>query len=144
MTAPVYLDAQYRYAGDDWTGDRAFVFTIFQTDASGNLTTTPQDISGSTPSGILGYRPQSRPENRSARPYIDPKLYNIGMQIMLTGTVTDGPNGVFELTLTSDQTVFPRQRIEDVQFAPSLLVLKARLTDASGKGTQGLVPVYVL
>ena len=134
MTVPAYLAAQYRYAGDDWSGDRAFVFTVFQTDANGNPTTTPVDITGYTPSGLL----QPRVSGACGS--------NVASQI-LSGTVTNGPDGVFELSLPAGVTAqYPRQTIDDVSAgAVSLLLLRARLTDTTPSlGTQGIVPVFVL
>lgn len=160
------LPAQYRFAGDDWDDDGAFVFTFYTVlptfdPVTGSVISPGQvrDLTGCSFSGTVSYRPRPRYTYQLAdasfrNPYGPPGQFvpssvPPASQAMV-GSV-DVPDGQATLTLSADRTIYPRQDYADV-WTPgvhgfelaSLLEVRGRLTDPHSKTTtQGVIPLFV-
>lgn len=124
-----------RYIADDWAGLQAFSSTAWQAqpapavlDPVGNVlvpagTGLPLDISGWTAAGRMD--PTCGPPA--------PKL--------LSGVITDGPNGEFDVFLLKAGNHYSGQAFDDPN---PLLLLRPMLIDPQGRQfTIGIAPVFV-
>ena len=145
---PAYLTPTWRYAGDDWSGSNALVYTVYQSDAQGNPTTTPMDLTGFTVSGTIVGRscPVVSVNGRFGEQPFCPPIQGV------TGAIISATAGTIALSVPKADTIAPRQDMSDWYGdiasgqigACSRLIARPMVSDPSGNLiTVGLQPLYV-
>ncbi len=142
FSAPAWLTPDFRYAGDDWTGDNALLFTVygaapvFAADGVTVLTPgVPRDLTGYTVSGTLRLQSPSAPG-------LDP-THGSATPIP-TGTLVDPAGGVIALSLPAGRTQqLPRQPYGLSDPSQALLIVQPRVVGPQGAVTVGLQQIFV-
>ena len=148
---PAYLTPTWRYAGDDWSGSNALIYTVYQSDAQGNPTTTPMDLTGFTVSGTVAYRSRSIGLASGHYRECPPDKHLLGV----SGAIILATAGTIALSVPKADTIVLSQGTADWyrdiasgQVVPSgwsaRLVARPAVTDPSSNTvTVGLQPLYV-
>ena len=148
MPSPTYLTADWRYAGDDWQGANALEYTVNATDAvyaSDGITVVtpavPLNLTGFTVTGIIYLRRQAS----VFRERYEPATLGNPLPFVPVGAVVNALNGIITLSVTREQTNFPKQFLGSFSDPDSsVLLVRPQIIDPSGNMiTQGLQPLFV-